>query len=166
LGLFRREVEELRPFLLSQDVIYVGGGNTANMLAIWRVHGVDVILREAWEAGVILAGLSAGSLCWFEGGVTDSLGTSLRPMRDGLGLLSGSNCPHYDGEAQRRPVYQAAVASGALEAGYGADDGVALRYVGAELVEVVSEREGASAWRVSAVEGGGVLEERVEARRL
>ena len=91
---------------LSQDVIVVGGGNTANMLAIWRVHGFDTLLREAWEQGIVLTGVSAGMICWFEAGVTDSFGPQLEGMRDGLGLLPGSACPHYDGEERRRPVYR------------------------------------------------------------
>ena len=106
LGLFDRTVVDLRAFVLAQDVVYVGGGNTANMLAVWRVHGLDSILVEAWRAGVVLAGLSAGAICWFEAGVTDSFGPSLGPLRDGLGLLPGSMCPHYDGEPLRRPTYQ------------------------------------------------------------
>lgn len=149
LPLFRRTHPDLRAHVLAQDVIYVGGGNTANMLAVWRAHGLDAILREAWSSGVVLCGLSAGSLCWYEGGVTDSFGPSLAPIADGLGLLAGSHCPHYDGEAERRPAYHRAVASGALPAGIAADDGVALRYQGTELVEVVSSRPEARAWRVT-----------------
>jgi dipeptidase E len=139
--------EDLRGFALSQDVIFVSGGNTANMLAIWRVHGFDQILREAWEAGVVLTGWSAGMICWFEAGVTDSFGPQLEGMRDGLGFLAGSACPHYDGEELRRPVYTKLVAEG-FPAGVGADDGVGLHYRGAELAEVVSVREGAGAYRV------------------
>lgn len=139
--------EDLRGLALSQDVIFVGGGNTANMLAIWRVHRFDEILREAWEAGVVLTGWSAGMICWFEAGVTDSFGPQLEGMRDGLGFLAGSACPHYDGEELRRPVYTKLVAEG-FPAGVGADDGVGLHYRGAELAEVVSVREGAGAYRV------------------
>jgi dipeptidase E len=140
---------ELRGFALQQDVIFVGGGNTANMLAIWRVHVFDRILREAWEAGIVLTGWSAGMICWFEAGVTDSFGPQLEGMRDGLGFLAGSACPHYDGEELRRPVYTELVAEG-FPPGIAADDGVGLHYVGTELAEVVSVREGAGAYRVDA----------------
>jgi dipeptidase E len=152
--------DDLRELVLDRDVIYVSGGNTANALAIWRVHGFDAILREAWEAGVVLTGWSAGMICWFEAGVTDSFGPQLEGMRDGLGFLPGSACPHYDGEAERRPVYQRLVAEG-YPPGLAADDCVALRFDGAELAEVASARAGSRAYRVSA-EG----EERIETRLL
>jgi len=116
LGLFDRKVGDVEAFLLDQDVVYVGGGNTANMLALWRVHGVDRGLRRAWEAGVVLAGLSAGSNCWFEGATTDSFGP-LAALRDGLALLPGSHSPHYDGEPARRPTFQRLIASGELPEG-------------------------------------------------
>lgn len=150
LPLFRRTDPDLRAVILAQDLIYVSGGNTANMLAIWRTHGLDTVLREAWEKGVVLAGLSAGSLCWFASGVTDSFGESLAPLHDGLGLLPGSHCPHYDGEALRRPRYQALIRAGELPPGLAADDGVALRFTGADLSEVVSSRPEARGWRVNA----------------
>jgi dipeptidase E len=137
----------LRRFALDQDVIFVGGGNTANALAIWRVHGFDEILREAWEAGVVVTGWSAGMICWFEAGITDSFGPQLDGMRDGLGFLDGSACPHYDGEELRRPVYTRLVAEG-FPPGIAADDGVGLHFVGTELAEVVSVRAGATAYRV------------------
>jgi len=138
---------DLRDHVLAQDAIYVGGGNTANMLAIWRVHGFDAVLREAWENGALLCGWSAGMICWFEAGVTDSFGPELAGLRDGLGFLSGSACPHYDGEERRRPVYRELV-DGGFPPGYAADDGVALHFVGTELHEVVSTRAGATAYRV------------------
>jgi dipeptidase E len=138
----------LRELTLEQDVIYVSGGNTANALAIWRAHGFDEVLREAWEGGVLLAGWSAGMICWFEAGVTDSFGPQLDGMLDGLGFLPGSACPHYDGEAERRPVYQRLVAEG-FPPGLAADDCVALRFEGTELAEVVSARTGARAYRVT-----------------
>jgi dipeptidase E len=140
---------DLRELALSQDVIYVSGGNTANALAIWRVHGFDAILREAWEAGIVLTGWSAGMICWFDAGVTDSFGPQLDGMRDGLGFLPGSACPHYDGEPERRPVYQRLVREG-FPTGFAADDCVALRFDGTELAEVVSARKGSGAYRVSA----------------
>jgi dipeptidase E len=151
--------QDLRDFALSQDVLHVPGGNTANMLAIWRVHGFDRIVREAWESGVVLYGWSAGMICWFEAGVTDSFGPQLDGM-DCLGFLPGSACPHYDGEERRRPRYRELV-DGGFPAGYAADDGVALHFVGTELREVVSVREGATAYRV---EPGS--EKALEARTL
>jgi dipeptidase E len=151
--------DDLRSFALEQDVIYVSGGNTANMLAIWRVHGFDQILREAWEAGVVLTGWSAGMICWFEAGVTDSFGPQLEGLRDGLGFLAGSACPHYDGEELRRPVYTQLVADG-FPPGVAADDGVGIRYVETEVAEVVSVREGAGAYRIGP-EGETPLEGRL-----
>ena len=133
-----------------QDVIYVGGGNTANMLAIWRVHGVDRALRDAWERGAVLGGMSAGANCWFEDSVTDSFGPALRPLRGGLGLLTGSFCPHYDGEPARRPTFTSLVGAGTLPPGYAADDDAALLFEGTSLREVVSQREGARGYHVTA----------------
>jgi peptidase E len=140
--------DDLREHVLSQDVVYVSGGNTANALAVWRVHGFDEILREAWERGILLCGWSAGMLCWFEAGVTDSFGPQLEGMRDGLGFLPGSACPHYDGEERRRSVYRQLVADG-FPTGYAADDGAALYFVGTELEEVLGAAEGAQAYRVA-----------------
>jgi dipeptidase E len=133
--------------LSTQDVIYVCGGNTANALAIWRVHGVDVALREAWQRGAVLGGPSAGANCWFECSVTDSFGPRLDPLRDGLAILPGSFCPHYDGEELRRPTYRALVGEG-FPSGYAADDDAALHFVGTELHEVVTARSGAAGYRV------------------
>jgi dipeptidase E len=150
----------MEDFVLSQDVIYVGGGNTATMLASWRVLGLDEILRKAWRLGVILTGLSAGSLCWFESGPSDSwtpapaqdgAAAELRPVA-GLGFLPGSHCPHYDGEVQRRPAYQQLVRDGLLPDGYAADDGAALVFRETRLEEVVSSRPNAQGWRVERVE--------------
>jgi peptidase E len=138
---------DLRELALGSDVILVTGGNTANALAIWRTHGFDQILREAWEQGVVLTGWSAGMICWFEHGVTDSFGPELAPM-DCLGFLPGSACPHYDGEERRRPVYTQLVAEG-FPPGVAADDDVALDYVGTELREVVTSRDGATAYTVT-----------------
>jgi peptidase E len=140
--------ERLRELTLEQDIVLVGGGNTANMLAIWRVHGFDEILREAYEAGIVLAGSSAGMICWFEAGVTDSFGPALTGLRDGLGLLAGSACPHYDDEELREPTYRRLVDAEGFPPGFAADAGVALRFVDGELAEVVSPREGATAYRV------------------
>lgn len=138
---------DLRSFVLSQDVVYVGGGSTANLLALWRLHGLDEILREAAADGVVLAGTSAGMNCWFESSVTDSFGP-LSPLADGLGLLAGSACPHYDGEAERRPTYLDLVGTRRLPSGYAAEDGCALVFRDGALVEAVASRPDARAFRV------------------
>ncbi|CAB4686130.1 MAG: peptidase E [Actinobacteria bacterium] len=140
--------ENLREFVLSHDAIHVCGGNTANALAIWRTHGFDAILREAWEQGIVLYGGSAGMICWYEAAITDSYGPQLAGMRDGLGFLPGSACPHYDSEPLRRVRYRDLIDDG-FPAGIAADDGVAIHYVGTEIHEVVSVRENASAYLVS-----------------
>jgi len=142
------------------DVVLVGGGNTANMLAVWRLHGIDRALRDAWERGAVLGGVSAGANCWFEACVTDSFSEELDGLPDGLGLLQGSYCPHFDGEERRRPVYTRLIAEG-FPAGIACDDGAAAVYRGTELIEVVADRPGASGYRVS---GAGV--EPIEARSL
>jgi peptidase E len=139
--------EDIRELALSHDAILVCGGNTANMLAVWRVHGFDRILREAWESGIVLSGNSAGMICWFEAAVTDSFGPSLATMSDGLGFLPGSACPHYDDEELRRPLYRRAVDDG-FPPGYAADSGVGLHFVSTELAEVITSREGATGYRV------------------
>jgi dipeptidase E len=144
---------------LEQDVILVGGGNTANMLAVWRAHGFDEVLREAWERGVVLAGWSAGAICWFEAGLTDSFGPQLEGMRDGLGFLPGSACPHYGGEELRRPRYGELLRDG-FPAGIAIDDDVGVRFDGTELAEVVTSRAGATAYRVSS-EGEQELDARL-----
>lgn len=147
--------------IAAADVVYVHGGNTANLLAIWRVHGVETALRDVWERGGVLGGWSAGANCWFEDSVTDSFGPALRALGDGLGLLPGSFCPHYDGEPERRPTYTRLVHDGVLAPGYAADDDAAFHFRGTELVEVVSQREGARGYRVTP-EG----EESLDTRRL
>ncbi len=143
--------DDLRSTVLDQDLIFVGGGNTANMLAIWRVHGVDSLLAEARDAGVVLAGSSAGGICWFESGVTDSFGPQLEQM-DCLGFLSGSFCPHWDDEEQRRPRYHGLLQEG-LAAGYAADAGVGLHFVNGELQGAVGCDEGTGAYRLEVVDG-------------
>jgi peptidase E len=139
----------LRELALAHDVILVGGGNRANMLAVWRAHGFDAILREAWKAGVVLTGWSAGMICWYEAGVTDSFRPELDGLRDGLGFLPGSACPHYDGEELRRPVYQQLVRDG-FPPGIALDDGVGAHYAGTELVEVISPNGSSRGYRVDA----------------
>lgn len=165
LTLFGRTVVDLEPFVLDQDVLYVGGGNTANMLAIWRVHGLDRILARAWEAGIVLAGTSAGSNCWFQGATTDSFGP-LAALPDGLGFLPGSHSPHYDSEPGRRPLYRQLVGEGGLPDGYAADDGAGLVFRGTELAEVVTSRPEARAYRVVRGLDGQVVETELAVRYL
>ena len=161
LPLFQRKTYDLRSFILEQDILFVGGGNTANLLAIWRTHGLDKILRQAYEKGVILSGISAGSLCWFSGGVTDSFGPKLALLDDGLGFLKFSNCPHYDGEPQRRPTYQRLIREG-LRAGYAADDGCALHFIDGKLKRVITSRPNAAGYHVL-FKNGNLVERKLEA---
>lgn len=154
-----------RDLLLNQDVIYVGGGSVANLLALWRLHGLDSVLREAWDAGIVLTGVSAGSICWHIGGTTDSFGPELRAITNGLALLPYGNGVHYDSEARRRPLLQSLVADGTLPLSYATDDGVGLRYVGTDLVEVVADRPGVAGYVVELV-GGVASETRMEPRVL
>ena len=149
LRLFSRKIQDLREFILQQDVVYVGGGATAYLLATWRLAGLDAIFREAWERGVVLSGVSAGAACWFEAGLTDSFGRPLRPLREGLGFLPGSFCPHYDGEKDRRPTYHGLVRGG-FPAGYAADDGAALHFVDTDLAACVASRPMARGYRLCA----------------
>jgi dipeptidase E len=148
LALFRRTVSDPFEFLKRQDVIYVGGGNTANMLATWRVHGVDRALQAAWRQGVVLAGISAGANCWFHASSTDSFGKPLAALQDGLRLLHGSVCPHYDGEKDRRASFHRFVATGKLPDGIALDDGAAAHFIGWRFAEAVSSRPKAKAYRV------------------
>jgi peptidase E len=141
-------VGDFRDFLLDQDVIYVGGGSTVNMLAVWAIHGIDRILREAWEGGVVLAGLSAGMNCWFQSSVTDSMGGAATALKAGLEFLEGSACPHYDSELERRPAFHELVGEGELPPGIAADDGAAFHFVGTEIEEIVSSRPTAYGYRV------------------
>ena len=156
LALFDRTVEDIPTFLLGHEAIWVGGGNTASMLAVWRAHGVDDALRMAHEAGIVLAGRSAGSICWFDAGTTDSYGPTIRAFTGGLGLIQGSNSPHYDGEPARRPAYHALVADGSLPAGIAVDDFCAAIYDGPTLVEVVAAHAGPAAYRVESTPDGVV----------
>jgi peptidase E len=166
LDLFGRTVADIEGFLLDQDVILVGGGNTANLLAIWRVHGVDKALRRAWESGVVLGGWSAGANCWFEGSSTDSFGPNLDALRDGMKLLQGSFCPHYDSESARRPRLEELIGGGALPDGYAADDGVGLLFEGRTFVEAVASLPGQHAYRVERRRGNSVEETQIRARLL
>ena len=158
-------IEDIEGHLLEQDVVWVNGGSVANLLAVWRVHGLDAIFRRVWEAGVVLAGVSAGSICWFEGGTTDSFGPELRAVTNGLGFLPYGNGVHYDSEARRRPLVHRLVADGTLPVTHCTDDGVGLVYRGTELVEAVSEQAGKAAY-VVARDGDTAVEETIKARLL
>ena len=147
LLLFARTVDDVDGLIRDQDVIVVGGGNTANMLAIWRLHGVDRALRAAYDGGTVLTGWSAGCICWYEGGTTDSFTPELGPLHDGLGFLTGSASPHYDSEPRRPLVYAREIAAG-LPPGIALDDGVAAVYEDERLIEVVSGRAGGRAFLV------------------
>ena len=151
LTLFKR-TPDLRALLLSQDLIYVGGGNTKSLLAVWRDWGLPDLLREAWQSGTILAGVSAGAICWFEQGLTDSFAEGLRAL-DGLGFLPGSCCPHYDGEPQRRPSYHRLIATGEISQGVALEDWTAVHYKGSEVHRVVTSKPGARAYTVRSVYG-------------
>jgi dipeptidase E len=165
LTLFDRTVEDLEAFVGEQDVFYVGGGNTASLLGVWRVHGLDELLPRALADGAVLTGSSAGMNCWFEASTTDSFGREkLAPLHDGLGLLKGSACPHYDAEEQRRPLYHELIASG-FPAGYAADNQAALHFHEGELVEAISCTANAKAYYVE-LAGGGVVERGLPTRAL
>ncbi|MER7205859.1 peptidase E [Streptosporangium sp. NPDC000239] len=159
-------VDDPREWMLSQDVIYVSGGSVANLAALWRLHGLDEAFEEAWRAGVVLAGQSAGALCWHVGGNTDSFGPELRVWADGLGLLPYSCGVHYNSEPQRRALLHESVASGELPGGYAADEGVALHYVGTEFIQAVSVDPKGYAYRIEHDGQGGVKEFRIEPRLL
>uniref|UniRef100_A0A7C1JI27 Peptidase E n=1 Tax=Caldilinea aerophila TaxID=133453 RepID=A0A7C1JI27_9CHLR len=165
LSLFAAPPADARGILLSQDVIYVGGGNTKSMLALWEAWGVPAILREAYDRGIVLAGISAGAICWFEQGVTDSIA----PQPDALtclGFLSGSFCPHYDGEAMRRPAFHRLLAEGRIQPGYAADDGAAFHFIDGALHQVVASRPAARGWRLWKDERGDVHEEEMQTALL
>lgn len=165
LSLFRRHgsARSLADIVLEQDVIYAGGGSMRNLLAIWRAHELDALLVEAWRRGIVLAGLSAGAMCWFAGGVTRSGG----PLEviEGLGLLPGSFTVHADGEPERLPVWLSAVRDGTLPGGWAADDGVGLLFRGTRMVRVVTSRPGTAALRVDAV-GEELVRHRIEPELL
>jgi peptidase E len=165
LTLFDRTVEDLPAFVAEQDVFYVGGGNTASLLGVWRAHGLDVLLRRALADGAVLSGSSAGMNCWFEASTTDSFGREmLAPLYDGLGLLPGSACPHYDAEEQRRPLYHGLIANG-FPPGWAADNQAALHFADGELVEALASSTTAKGYRVELREGA-VVEVELPTRRL
>ncbi len=165
IRLFGRRDEDLRELVLALDVVWVNGGSVVNLLALWRAHGLDAVLREAWAAGVVLAGTSAGALCWHSGGPTSSFGPALCIEADALGLLPHSLAVHYDSQPRRRPLFHKAVGDGILPDGYAVDEGVGLLYRASQLVEVVTENPAGSAYRVSRT-SAGVREEPLPARRL
>lgn len=154
-------IEDVEMHLLDQDVVWVAGGSVANLLAVWRVHGLDEIMRRVWQAGVVLSGVSAGSVCWHFGGTTDSYGPTLRPVTDGLALLPYSNGVHYDSEEQRRPLFNELIAAGTLPAGYATDNGVGLLYRGTEFVDAVTEIKNKAAYHVER-SGDKTVETRIE----
>jgi peptidase E len=164
LPLFARTPRDLESFILEQDAIYVGGGNTRSMLAVWRDWELDTHLKNAWERGIVLGGASAGSICWFAQGVTDSIAGPLTALPC-LGFLPGSNCPHYDSEKQRRPTFQKLVGHGAVPDGYAADDGAALHFIDGKLSGAVASMKGAKAYRVTR-SGKRAVERRLPTRYL
>ena len=159
-------VADIRAHLLSQDVIWVGGGSVANLCAVWRVHGLPEILHEAWQAGVVMAGVSAGSICWHVGGSTDSYGPDLRGFTDGLGWLPYSNGVHYNGEEQRRPTMHRLIGDGTLPDGYATDDGAGLVYRDTRLDEVVADRSGPLGYELKRAADGTVTETALPTRVL
>jgi dipeptidase E len=148
LSLLKLEPGDWQRKVLEQDAIYVGGGNTRALLVLWREWGLDRVLRKAWETGIVLAGISAGSICWFQQGLSDSVRAGEVLPLTCLGFLEGSNCPHYDGEPERRPAYQRFVMKGKLKSGYAADDGAALHFVEMKLQKAVCSRRAAKVYRV------------------
>ncbi len=162
----RPNVPDVRAHLLRQDVIWVGGGSVVNLLAVWRAHGLDHILHECWQSGVVLGGVSAGSLCWHVGGTTDSFGPQLRPVTNALGWLPYANGVHYDSEQQRRPLLQALVAEAQLPTAYATDDGVGLIYRGTEISEAVTQVDGKLAYLVERGADGEARETPITPRRL
>jgi dipeptidase E len=167
LALFERTVKDIRSFVLEQDLVLVQGGNTANMLAVWRIHGVDAVLREAWTSGVVMAGGSAGANCWFEASTTDSfLMGHADALPDGLGLAAGSFCPHYDSEPARRPSYLRLVGERSLPAGLACDDLAAVHVVDADVAEIVASAPGSRAYRVSPADDAVATEEPLDVRTI
>lgn len=165
LALFTQPNRPVDEALGRADLVWVGGGSVANLLALWRLHGVDTAMREAWERGAVLGGVSAGSICWHAGGPTDSFGAQLRPVTNALGFLPYGNGVHYDSEAQRRPLLQSLVADGTLPLSYATDDHAAIVYEGTEPVEVVTDEPadpetGPAAYRVERT-AAGVVETRL-----
>lgn len=158
-------VKDVRDYLLKQDMIWVGGGSVANLLAVWRTHGLDEIMREAWEKGIVLAGVSAGSICWHLGGVTDSFGVNLQAVTNGLGFLPYAKGVHYDSEAIRRPMFQKLIADGIFKEGYATDDGVALHYIDTSFHKAIADTPDKYAYHVIR-KAGKVVETRLNTELL
>lgn len=152
LAIFKPTYADFESFLLEQDIIYVGGGNTRNMLLLWKEWGIDKILQKAYTQGILLAGMSAGAICWFEQGITDPENGELYAL-NGLGFLSGSSCPHYDGESERRPAYKKLILNGNADSGYAIEDGVGLHFVNEKLFKAVSSRKKSKAFSVYIKDG-------------
>lgn len=159
-------VDDITAHLLDQDVIWVAGGSVAGLLAMWYLHGLDQALRQAWQAGVVLTGVSAGSICWHVGGPTDSFGPELRGVHNGLGFVPFSNGVHYDSEPARRPIFHRLIGDGSLPDGYATEDGVGLLYRGQRFVEALTEKPGKAAFWVSRSPDGTVIEQRLEPRDI
>ncbi len=159
-------VADMRAHLLDQDVVWVDGGSVAGLLALWRLHGLGEIFTDVWESGVVLAGVSAGSICWHVGGPTDSFGPMLRPVMNGLALLPYGNGVHYDSEAQRRPLLHHLVGADALPTSYATDDGAGLIYRGTDFVEAVADRNGSAAYRIERIGPDQVRETVLSARLI
>ena len=164
LRLFHISVRDVRKFILKHDIIHVGGGNTANMLDVWRRQGVDQVLKEAWEGGAVMSGGSAGAICWFQGGTTDSYGPDLKPLPDGLGFIEGSLCPHFDAPG-REPLYHQTLLDGELPGGYAMDNFAMLHFKGTDLVGAVASQPGQRAFKVR-LEDGKVVEEPIDVKLL
>lgn len=159
-------VEDITSHLLNCDVVWVAGGSVAALLALWRLHGVDSALVAAWQAGVVLTGVSAGSICWHAGGTTDSYGPALRPVTDGMGLVPFSNGVHYDSEPERRPLFQGLIAQGVIPPGYATDDGVGVVYRGTAFVGAVAENQSGGAYFVDRDPSGTAVEVGLDIKRL
>ena len=178
LELFSMPNADPRTLLMDQDLVWVGGGSVANLLAVWRAHGLDTVMREVWQAGIVLAGVSAGSICWHVGGPTDSFGPQLRPVTDALGLLPYGNAVHYDNEEQRRPLLHRLVGEGVLPRSYATDDQTGVLYEGTEPVAVLTDAmagaddfgsadpDGPSAYLVDRSADGTVVETRLPPGRI
>lgn len=147
LSLFTPHTKDLETFILAQDAIYVGGGNTKSMLALWKEWNLDTYLKRAWEQGIVLGGASAGSICWFEEGVTDSIPGGLTALK-ALGFLKGSNCPHYDGEVERKPAYHKLLHEEQLSAGIAIDDNVAVHFIDNNIAKIIKRNPGGNAYHV------------------
>jgi len=161
VSLFEPNFADLEEYILKQDIIYVGGGNTRNMLLLWKEWGLDKILKKAYQIGIVLAGLSAGSICWFEEGVTDPLNGPLK-KQDGLGFLKGSNCPHYDGEEKRQFSYHRLLSNKEISSGYAVDDGAALHFIDEKLDKTICSRPEAKAYYLKN-ENGRIVERIIDA---